>query len=75
VVRPGRRVSVLDKFLGDEEEPSLVRRGANLLASVLFSDINRRLGPLVAVTSLVLEHEEPFAFGGLYRSVVLRRPE
>ena len=74
MLRPGGRIAVFDKFLGDEERPSLKRRLLNALASPLFSDLNRRLGPLIAGTPLVVEHDEPVAFGGTYRVVTLMSP-
>jgi ubiquinone/menaquinone biosynthesis C-methylase UbiE len=71
VLKPGGRIAVFDKFLRDEERPSLKRRLLNALAKPLFSDLNRRLGPLIAGTPLVIEHDEPVAFGGTYRVVTL----
>jgi ubiquinone/menaquinone biosynthesis C-methylase UbiE len=71
VVKRGGRIAVFDKFLGDEERPSLKRRLLNAFAKPLFSDMNRRLGPLIAGTPLVIEHDEPFAFAGTYRVVTL----
>ena len=71
VLKCGGRIAVFDKFLGDEERPSLKRRLFNALAKPLFSDLNRRLGPLMAGTPLVIEHDEPVAFGGSYRVVTL----
>lgn len=71
VLKPGGRIAVFDKFLGDEERPSLKRRMLNALAKPLFSDLNRRLGPLVAGTPLTIEHDQPVAFGGTYRVVTL----
>jgi phosphatidylethanolamine/phosphatidyl-N-methylethanolamine N-methyltransferase len=71
VLKPGGRIAVFDKFLRDEERPSLNRRLLNAFAKPLFSDMNRRLGPLIAGTSLVIEHDEPVAFGGTYRVVTL----
>lgn len=71
VLKPGGRVAVFDKFLRDEERPSLKRRLLNAFAKPLFSDLNRRLGPLIAGTPLVIEHDEPVAFGGSYRVVTL----
>jgi hypothetical protein len=41
------------------------------LAKPLFSDLNRRLGPLLADTPLSIEHDEPAAFGGTYRVVTV----
>lgn len=75
VLRPGRRIAVFDKFLRDEERPSLKRRLLNAIAKPLFSDLNRRLGPLVVGTGLVVEHDEPVAFGGAYRIATLMKPD
>jgi phosphatidylethanolamine/phosphatidyl-N-methylethanolamine N-methyltransferase len=71
VLKPGGRVAVFDKFLRDEERPSVKRRVLNAVAKPLFSDLNRRLGPLIAGTPLAIEHDEPVAFGGAYRIVTL----
>jgi phosphatidylethanolamine/phosphatidyl-N-methylethanolamine N-methyltransferase len=74
VLKPGGRIAVFDKFLSDEERPSLKRRLLNTFAKPLFSDLNRRLGPLIARTPLVIEHDEAVAFGGTYRVVTLITP-
>ena len=74
VLKPGGRIGVFDKFLRDEERPSLKRRLLNAIAKPLFSDLNRRLGPLVARTPVVIVHDEPVAFGGTYRAVTLVKP-
>lgn len=73
VLKPGGRIAVFDKFLRDQEHPSLKRRLLNALAKPLFSDLNRRLGPMVAGAPLTIEQDEPVAFGGTYRVVTLRR--
>lgn len=73
VLVPGGRIAVFDKFLGDEQRLSLRRRLLNLIAKPSFSDMNRRLGPLLAGTGLIVEHDEPTAFGGMYRVVTLRK--
>jgi ubiquinone/menaquinone biosynthesis C-methylase UbiE len=74
VLKPGGRVAVFDKFLGDDERPTLIRRLGNLVIEPLFSDLNRRLGPLVQAAGLDLTRDEPSAFGGLFRIVTLRKP-
>ena len=74
VLKPGGRIAVFDKFLRDEEDPSLKRQLLNAIAKPLFSDLNRRLGPLIAGTRLVIEQDEPVAFGGTYRVVTLVKP-
>jgi ubiquinone/menaquinone biosynthesis C-methylase UbiE len=71
VLAPGGRIAVFDKFLRDDERPSVKRRLLNVIAKPLFSDMNRRLGTLVAGTSLAVEHDEPVAFGGVYRIATL----
>lgn len=75
VLKPTGRIAVFDKFLRDEQRPSLKRRLLNALAKPLFSDLNRRVGPLVAATPLVIERDESVAFGGSYRVITLRRFE
>ena len=76
VLKPGGRVAVFDKFLGDEERASLMRRLANLVIKPLFSDLNRRLGPLLRSTAFDIVHDDPIAFGGIltFRIVTLRKP-
>jgi ubiquinone/menaquinone biosynthesis C-methylase UbiE len=71
VLKPGGRIAVFDKFLREEEHASLKRRLLNAIAKPLFSDLNRRLGPLIAGTPLVVERDEPIAFGGTYRVATL----
>lgn len=71
VLKPGRRIAVFDKFLRDDERVSIKRRLLNIVAKPLFSDMNRRLGRIVAATQLTVEHDEPVAFGGMYRIATL----
>jgi ubiquinone/menaquinone biosynthesis C-methylase UbiE len=71
VLKPGGRIAVFDKFLRDDERATMKRRLFNAFAKPLFSDMNRRLGPLVATTQLVVEYDEPVAFGGVYRIATL----
>src|SRR5215212_5767701 len=75
VLKPDGRIAVFDKFLCDQERPSLKRQLLNAFAKPLFSDLNRRLGPLIHGTPLVIEQDEPVAFGGTYRVVTLTKPD
>ena len=72
VLKPGGRIAVFDKFLRDEERPSLKRRLLNAIAKPLFSDMNRRLGPLIAATPLVIEHDDP---GRVWGNLSRRDPD
>lgn len=65
------RVSIFDKFVPDGSTPSLLRRAVNPLARVLFADITRQLGPMLAGTPLVAGPRESF-LGGLYTVTVAR---
>ncbi|EKP95643.1 class I SAM-dependent methyltransferase [Thermaerobacter subterraneus] len=76
VLKPGGRAIVWDKFLPDHEEPSMARRLLNIFSHVAFSDINRKLGPLVNSTNLVIEHQELMPVAGLpYTIALLRKPQ
>jgi phosphatidylethanolamine/phosphatidyl-N-methylethanolamine N-methyltransferase len=75
VVKRGGRIAVFDKFLGDEERASIARRVLNLIIKPLFSDLNRRLGPLLKGTGLEIERNEAAAFGGLFRIVTLSKSD
>ncbi|HEX2091093.1 MAG TPA: methyltransferase domain-containing protein, partial [Longimicrobiaceae bacterium] len=73
VLRPGGRAVVFDKWAPDDREPSLARRLLNLVASPLATYVTRRLGPLVAATSLRVEHREPAGVGGFFSIALLRK--
>lgn len=65
------RVSIYDKFVSPGDTPSLPRRVLNPLARFLFSDLTRRLEPMIGGTNLALESRETF-LGGLYTVTVAR---
>ena len=73
VLRPGGRVAILDKFVPDGERVSLVRRVANVVTNALFSDVTRRLGPMLEGTGLQVVHREPAALGGRFEIVLLKK--
>ena len=71
VLKPGGRVVVFDKFLSENEQPSPRRRLANLITAFAFSDINRKLEPIVASTLLQLLHEESSGYRRLGYKIAL----
>lgn len=74
VLKPCGRAVVFDKFVADDQEPSWGRRVLNVLTGLLFSDITRKLGPIVARTSLLIEHREVALIAGIpYQIVLLRK--
>jgi len=72
VLRPGGRIVVFDKFLPDDRRPSLGRRLSNAFSTLLGTDINRRLGDIIAGLPCEIVHDEPSILGGMYRVVLLR---
>ncbi len=72
VLAPDGRVSVFDKFIADGADPSLARRMLNPMARFVFSDLTRRLNPLLTGAGLEIDDRE-WILGGLY-SVALARP-
>jgi len=73
VLRLGGRVSVFDKFVRDGERASFVRRAANVITSIVASDITRSLAPILDTTSLRVIRDEPAGFGGVFRAVVAEK--
>jgi len=74
VLRAGGRVSILDKFVPAGRQPSVLRRAANVLTHALFSDINRRLEPLLAAGGLHARTDTTVGAGGFYRLVRAEKP-
>lgn len=75
VLKPGGRIAIFDKFLGDAATPGAARRLVNVASRLLFTDLNRRLGDILRAAGAPLEVEiaEPALFGGMFRIVRLRK--
>lgn len=73
VLRPGGRAIIFDKFVPDAKRASLPRRIANVVTNALFSDVTRRLGPMIEGTGLDVVHREPAALGGRFEIALLEK--
>lgn len=72
VIRPGGRVSIYDKFIPDDANISQVRRLVGVVADLAFSDVNRKLGPILEAAGLQAFFDESALLGGTYRIVLAR---
>lgn len=70
VLKPGGKISILDKFLKKDEKPSAFRRFMNFFARIFFTDINRRLEDILKDTSIKILSEEPVLLNGLFKIVI-----
>lgn len=75
VLKPGGRMTIFDKFLAEDADESLMRCVANTISGFFFSEINRRLQPILATVPLEIVHEASARFEKLgYRITVLKKP-
>jgi ubiquinone/menaquinone biosynthesis C-methylase UbiE len=73
VLRPGGRAVILDKFAPDKGPLPLCLRLLNPLASLLATNVTRRLGPIIASSGLRITCEEPLAFRGFFKVALVRK--
>lgn len=74
VLRPGRRMVILDKFLPEGQTLSPIRRGLGAVITWLGTDPNRKLlGLLVPEAVSGIDVDEPILLGGQYRVVRIRK--
>ena len=75
VLKPNGRVAIFDKFLPDNADINLRRKIANVVAGFFFSEINRRLQPIITTTSLEITYQEPASFEKMgYQITLLKKP-
>ena len=75
-LRPGGRMVVFDKFVRGPRTPIFLR-AANLVASVLFTDVTRRFEDILERSGapLVVVRDEPALLGGVFRRLLLTRKD
>jgi ubiquinone/menaquinone biosynthesis C-methylase UbiE len=73
VTKPGGKLVVFDKFLPDNQQPNMSRRVLNFFINLLATNINRKMGVLLANTHLEVRHQEPAALNGTFQIYVLER--
>lgn len=73
VLRPGGRAVVFDKFAPEGQRPSAARRALNLVTTAFGTDIDRRLGDVLASAPCRVTSDVPSLLGGQYRVVLLQR--
>lgn len=71
VLRPNGRVIILNKFVPDDRNPSLLSRLSNPLVRIIATDITAKLGPIVSETDLQVDYQEVVGFGGLFKTAIL----
>jgi phosphatidylethanolamine/phosphatidyl-N-methylethanolamine N-methyltransferase len=71
VVRPGGQIVIFDKFLPENEQPSLIRRLINKVATIIFSDLNRKLEPIMMTVPVKLTHVEATGYKRLGYKIAL----
>lgn len=75
VLRPGGRAVVFDKFLPDTKAPGIARRLVNQVATIVGTDVNRRLADMLEGQPCTVVRDEASLLGGAYRIVLLRPGE
>jgi phosphatidylethanolamine/phosphatidyl-N-methylethanolamine N-methyltransferase len=73
VLVPGGRIAVFDKFAPEGRSPSSLRRVLNVGIRFFFTDITRKLGPLLEGTRLRIVHREPAFLGRAFEIALLEK--
>jgi ubiquinone/menaquinone biosynthesis C-methylase UbiE len=70
-LRSSGRIIIFDKFLPDDARLGIIRRALNAGARWFGTDINRRLGDILADSGCLAERNVPSLARGLYRVVAV----
>lgn len=69
VLKPGGQIVVFDKFIRKNSKISFVRRAANLLTNLFFTDITRDFESILNETKLTLLADDAADFNGNFRLI------
>jgi len=73
VLKPTGRAVIFDKFLGDDLEPTALRKLINAVTSATFSDINRKLGEILDAGGLQITHQEDSIMRGAFKITLVKK--
>lgn len=74
LVKPGGRLVLIDKFLGEGETPGLVRSAVEFVSGPVITHVNRRWSEIAAgVRGFTVLSETPGPLRGFFRMFVLRK--
>ena len=71
VLRPGGKVAIFDKFVPAHSQPSILRKGVNVLTTTLFSDITRDIYQINSTTQLKIIQDTEANVNGMFRLITL----
>lgn len=73
ILKPNGEVAIFDKFIPKNSKVSTIRRMANFLTNILFSDITRDLYSIIEGSDLNAISDVPANFKGHFRLIKLRK--
>ncbi|MCB0661554.1 MAG: class I SAM-dependent methyltransferase [Saprospiraceae bacterium] len=74
VLKPGGTIVVFDKFIPVGQKPGIVRKVLNVIFQFLATSVNRDIDKIVAHTGLQKQKDQPVAWAGLFRAILLYKP-
>lgn len=73
VLKPGGHIVVFDKFVRRDTKPSILRRVANLLTNLIFTDITRNFESILSKSGLRMINDIDADFNGNFRLIKLTK--
>lgn len=73
VLKPEGQISIMDKFVPEGGQASLLRKLANLFTRVLFSDITRQAEPYLQLAGLKKVSDQGVFLSGQFRHMIVEK--